>query len=123
EAPVVDAIVDIGRPLRVGVALQGFILGIDDAVAVGVLDADLAGPRAVHPCFRRIRNLSDTQLPVVVPDTALRIARESSVPVQRIRLAAGVDRLTDEPAVVGVAPRRLLRAERGVRVEGESGDL
>src|SRR5207249_5030823 len=54
---------------------------------------------------------------------ALLVTGEATVRVERIRLAAGVDGLPLEPAVVGVAPGRLLGAERRVRVEGETGDL
>ena len=105
EALVRDAVRHAARPLRIAVADDGAIVGVDLAVAVDVGDARIADlERAAVRVERlhrdRVGVLPDADVLVVVEHLALRVA-----------VGIDVDRLTDEPDVADVG-RRAAR-ERG----------
>src|SRR5207248_8664224 len=80
------------------------------------------GLGAVHGRLRRLALLPDAQELVVVPHPALRVAGKAAGRVKRGGLAAGVDRLADEPAVVQVARAGAHRTPDSVR-HGQGDDL
>ena len=117
-----DAIVDAGRPLWIGIALEDHVSRVDHAVAVDIGDSDLSGLGAEGGRLRRIALLPDAQELVVVPDATHRVAGEAAVRVQRGSLGARVDGLPHEPAVVQVARSGVRRATGRVG-HGQCDDL